>query len=155
MPFSLQTITELKDEANALRKDLTNLQSQAEKVRHRLAAIEEILSDTQVDPVSAKQFQPSFFNGDEPMLKDVSFREAIRRILRDADRPLKAAEICSILERHGVAPGGKTDLSVRVANDLYKMKKANHVKHDNGAFCIPREPSTANSQTTNRTEHAH
>lgn len=158
MPFSPQTINELKGEANALRKDLTSLQAQAEKIRHRLAAIEELLSDTQVETAIAKQFQPSFFNSDEPRLADVSFREAVRRILRDADRPLKAAEIRTVLERHGVAPDGKTDLSVRVSNELYKLKKANYVKHENGAFYIPRDATwqtTASDQTTANSEHAH
>ncbi|MBA2490766.1 MAG: hypothetical protein H0V34_03330 [Gammaproteobacteria bacterium] len=154
MPFSSQTINELRGEAEALRKDLTDLQSQAEKIRSRLAAIEEVLSDDVADTVSAKHFQWTFLNTDEPRLADLPFRQAIRRILRDTDRPLKVAEIRAILERNKVTPDGKTGLSARVSNELYKMKTANYVQHNNGAFSIPRELTTTSSQTTNNAEHA-
>ena len=61
-------------------------------------------------------------------LAGVGFRDALRIILNDATKGLRPRDIASELTRRGFRYEASTDLSTRISNELYRMKKSGHVK---------------------------
>ena len=118
MPFNDATIRELKRELV--------------RCEERAAILRELIGEATA-PVPTPQPQPQRRNRSKRVARsrrharaDGGFREAIRQLIRQ--RPgIKRAEITETLKQTGVATNGRTSLSTRVYNDLWRMEKAGKI----------------------------
>ena len=69
--------------------------------------------------------------------RQLGFRDALRAVLREAGE-LKPAKVTRIMRARGYQMKGKTDLGVRVGNELWKMCKTGTMsKNSAGEYFVP------------------
>jgi len=56
------------------------------------------------------------------------FRDAIREVLRNSSRGMRARDVLNALHTAGFKPGGNSDPAIRVATELYRMTKSGQIK---------------------------
>ena len=58
---------------------------------------------------------------------DIGFRKAVRIVLNDSTKGLPPRDIASELMRRGFKYEATTDLSTRISNELYRMKRSGQI----------------------------
>lgn len=112
--LSEQTIQELEEELHHLDQ--------------RSNAIRQILGQERAwHPSTLPGVRSSEKTSDEPF-EDVGLREAIRMVLRENNKGMKAAAIAKELERRGFENRSKLDLPVRISNELGRMGRARQLE---------------------------
>lgn len=65
------------------------------------------------------------------------FREHVKSVLADAQKGMRGMDVTRELSRRKIHYSGKTDLAVRVANELYRMHKAGHIRKRGKLYYAP------------------
>jgi hypothetical protein len=77
-------------------------------------------------------------------LADLGLRDAIRNVLAQTGRRLKPAAVVKMLEAGGFqAQEGKTDLKMRVSNELWRMAKRKHLHRSDKGYALKGTPPGA------------
>ena len=72
----------------------------------------------------------------QPISDNTGFREAMRKVIREQAGILRK-DITAKLKRTGTQVRGRTPLSTRVYNDLWRMEKSGEVQRDSkGGYLI-------------------
>ncbi len=112
------------------RQTIAELKSEAEMLRQRLAAIDEVLGHA------------GHGNGGHAARTEIeggSFREIILGCLKAAGRHVSVREIREHVERSGFRSEAKTSLSTRVSNELYRLRKMKKVERRAGKYAVSKE----------------
>ncbi|HEY2684601.1 MAG TPA: hypothetical protein VGI93_13885 [Steroidobacteraceae bacterium] len=125
------------DEDIAIAKaDLDEIAKQIEKLQAKRRAIEWKIqtlgggSDSGPDktqPNGTGAAHGAFHNG---------FRDTIRKVLREAGKGLKTAEVSDLILKSGFQYTAKTNLNVRVNSDLRRLVKSGVVSCRRGLYSI-------------------
>lgn len=122
MGLAQTTKDDLKAEQGRLQEDIERFAEQTERLRKRYEAIAELLGDEPALAVPTDGFA------------EMGLRDAMRTVLKEAGI-LKPVQVTRILKARGFLNKGKTDLSVRVSNDLWKLAKVGQLqKNANGEY---------------------
>jgi hypothetical protein len=119
----------MTDEANtaewlrALKARRRYLMAQIATLQRELKQLESMDIETEHAPVvkARKGNNPKRKN---PPRKRGDFRNSIREVLRSATRPHRPVEVTSRLKDMGIENPGKSDMTSRIATELYKLAKA-------------------------------
>lgn len=132
----------LKSHQSKLRADLDDVQTQMqhltaeqEVIELQLTAIEKQLDKNGASSISlaAVSHTPLQSNG-QPSLKGMGFREAMRTIMKNSGRGLRPRDIIREMERSDFDYTASTDLSKRISNELYSLKKAGNIHSNKGLY---------------------
>lgn len=123
MALSKSAQDELAQEAQSLRNDIEKHQAQIDAAQTRLNAIYELIG-------TRRKRQPE---GEIVVLSDMNFegkgfRDVVREALLDCPTGIRPFELADYLRGNGYKPGGDTDLTTRVGNELNRLKKKGDAK---------------------------
>ena len=128
-------ISKHADLYNQLRDEMKAIAGRANKVQEELQALTKIrdLESGESEPSKPRRLIYSGVTKDvsihrrhyttEPDWDDVGLRDAIRYTLHFVDDPMRPKDVTKFLRGRGFDIDGKTDLSLRVPNELYKMAR--------------------------------
>jgi hypothetical protein len=140
----------LTADIDAARKDMAVLDADIDKLQAKRRALEWKIR--RLMPATADQVitpLPKRLNGatKEPAVKespaDIGFRDQIRNVLRESAKGLRPSDITKKLKEKRIPYTGKTDLNVRVCNDLNKMFRSGNLKRLRGHYSISTESAHA------------
>lgn len=135
-------IQALKSHQDKLQADLDDVQGQIQQLAAEQEVIELQLAAVEKD-LSQKNASSTFFtakklNG-QLSLKGMTFREAVRTIIKNSDRSLRPKEITSKLQNSDFEYTGKVDLYLRVGNELGNLKKTGKIRSHKSLYRLAQE----------------
>ncbi len=142
----------LNADVEATRQQIASITKEILKLEANRRALEykvnRLSPDSNPSPASAVPKAPLRSNGEATTVVDTTsasagFRENIRNLLRGTPKGMKPIDVTKKLVANGLNYNGKTDLNVRVANDLNKMFRSGSIKRRAGHYYIALEPTNA------------
>jgi hypothetical protein len=149
LKFIQQDIEQCEDEIAQIRAQIEFLTSKRQALDFKLKALKDAAATLDTggktievtigDTVAASDSMSATVTR-APLL-DVGLREAIRRILRDSASGLRPRDIVAELARRGFRYEATTDLSTRISNELFRMKRSGQVRKRGKLYYSPQEMS--------------
>jgi len=141
----------LTADIEAARKDMAVLDAEIDKLQAMRRALEwkiQRLTPATVDQATPPL--PARLNGAtkesaKEAPADWGFRGQIRDVLRESQKGLRPSDVTKKLKEKRVPYTGKTDLNVRVCNDLNKMFRNGSIKRWRGLYSISTDSAHANA----------
>lgn len=131
---------------NELRTELKTLHQVKSAVDDRIKALEAVLTPFDFGQAGLPFLVRFGENGNsdnepEPLpipgtTGETGLRASVLALLREYKRPMRAPEIAKILVQRGFSSIGKTPLSVRIYNDLWRVAEKGDVENDDGTFSL-------------------
>lgn len=117
---------------------ITELQARRDALVRELAALDELLNDTQGGVIRATPQRrirrtAALLN---PASGHTGFRQRIREILAANPGGMRPIEVRAELERTGFVQTGKTKLSIRVPNELHRMMRNGELEQKDGKYSL-------------------
>jgi hypothetical protein len=139
MGLSNAAVDELRREGERLRAEFAAADREVAlsvEKRDRLAAKLKAL-DFVIKLYDDVEGAGSEANGHDKAAAPMGFREAIRNVLGEAGVRMKPAEVTKRLQKSGFqTASGKTDLTVRVANELWRMAQQGHLQRSSTGYVL-------------------
>jgi hypothetical protein len=142
-------IQALKSHQSKLKADLEDVRSQQQQlsaeeevIELQLTAVELQLGNNVASrlPLRGNSKSEDSRQGDFMLiLKGMGFRDAMRAVMRDSGRGLRPKDIAQALRRSDFEYTATVNISTRVSNELYNLKKAGHVKRNKGLYTLVQE----------------
>jgi len=142
MSFSPAVRAELIEELQELERER---EKRVSEIDSRIAAIKLLLGPA----TPARNDMPPSKSNDFADVRESGLREALFAVFEMHPRGLKPKQASSILEKMGYRIGGKTPLSNRVTNELWRMKRDKYLKSEKGVYKLAsRKDETKDALTT-------
>lgn len=121
-------VASARAQVESIGNQIEQMKAQREAMKLKAEALAALLSKHKIPSEAPTPDAPPVPPIDDNSVKGLGFREAIRKILKDADHGLRTGDIADELLQRGFEYSASTKLSTRISNDLSKMIQSQMVR---------------------------